>query len=330
MPREVLRKAIKKYLAAPVGSHAVAFQGGEPLLMGEAFFREVAELEQGGPAVFHSVQTNGTLLTPGLAEFFAEGRWLLGVSCDGPAAVHDLYRKDAAGNGSHAAVLRGLALLDGARAEYNILTLVSKANVHEPEATYRYVRDELHCNFHQYIECTDPATYAVTAEEWGEFLCRLFDCWCENDTRRVSVRLFDALIAKLALGRCVSCSGAADCRQYLVVDWNGDVYPCDFFVGPEFKLGNVMTDNWQAMLGSAAYKQFGLRKQRRARACSECLYLSLCQGDCVKNRIGFASGADAAAPSCLCAGWRMFFEHAMPRLRALADVARGLVTEGAK
>lgn len=290
MSDAVLERMLTTYSALPIAQHSVAFQGGEPLIMGEPFFRRAAEL---GESVDFSVQTNATLVTESLAKFFAERNWLVGVSPHWRRSVPPpaLGR----GVGQRSVPLPGLAgyrTLVAAGAPVNVLQLITSENVHEPEALYHYIRDELGCKWHQYIECTDPQPYAITGEQWGEFLCRLFDEWVrEGDEHTVSVRLFDSVVSQLVRGVPTMCNFASDCRNYLVVERNGDVYPCDFHVVPELKLGNVMTHSWEELLSSPAYTSFGLRKRQLP--------------DCPRNR------------GTLDVGWQRFFAHALPHLKSL-------------
>lgn len=317
MSRQTLRRLLETYLDLPLAHPTVVFQGGEPLLAGEAFFREAAAIAaHTGRRVDFSVQTNGTRLTPSLAEFFAAEGWLVGVSVDGPAERHDRFRRERDGHGSHAAVCRGLDLLRAAGADFNLLALVTVANVDAPETVYRHLRDDLGGTCLQFIECTDPAPFAVSAEAWGEFLCRLYDVWrADQDERRVSVRLFDTLVLKLLGGPANACPFAEDCRAYFVVEADGSVYPCDFHVADEWRLGDIFHDDWQTLAASPRYRAFGLRKARLPPACGDCPHRALCCGDCVRNRT-------ADGRSRLCAGWRRFFDHALPGLQELASSLR--------
>ena len=280
MDGELLSLILSTYRALPLAAHAIAFQGGEPLLAGEAFFRQAAEL---GAGISFSVQTNATSVTESLAKFFADEGWLVGVS-----PHWDAQRcGPSAGCG-----LEGYRRLRAAGVKTNVLQLVTADNVGEPERLYRHIRDDLGATFHQYIECTAPSAFAVTGEAWGEFLCRLFDVWRgEGDVRRVSVRLFDSIVAQFKFGVPTMCNFARDCRNYLVVEANGDVYPCDFHVTPEYRLGNIRTDSWETILASPVYARFGERKRAYP--------------DCPRNR------------GTLDAGWRRFFAHAVPFLKEL-------------
>lgn len=293
MSDAVLERMLTTYRELPITQHAVAFQGGEPLIMGESFFRRAAALGEG---IDFSLQTNATLVTPSLARFFAEENWLLGVSPHWHMHEVSACAKATADKGEFAAGLQGYNELVKAGAAVNVLQLITKNNVHEPEALYHFIRDELKCNWHQYIECTSPDSFAITGEEWGDFLCRLFDEWRrEGDEHRVSVRLFDSVVSQLVRGVPTMCNFTNDCRNYLVVERNGDVYPCDFHVLPEYKLGNIMTDSWESLVKSAKYAAFGARKR---------LY-----PDCPRNR------------GTLDTGWQKFFSHAVPYLKTLVKGA---------
>ena len=243
MSLETLEKMLLGYRALPMAEHQVAFQGGEPLLMGEEFFRRASEI---APDVKFSLQTNATLVTPSLARFFAEHNWLVGVSPHG--------RTKEFFEGYHMLVDAGVLV--------NVLQLVTRHNVMRPEELYRFIRDELGCRNHQYIECTWPEEFAVNAEEWGEFLMRLFDEWRRlEDERRVSIRHIDSLVSEIVFGVPSLCSFANDCRHYFAVESNGDVYPCDFYVEKRWRLGNIAEDSWQDIASSRKYCEFGLRKR---------------------------------------------------------------------
>ncbi len=329
MTPEVLERLVAGYMRTPQPNYLFSFQGGEPTLMGVEFFRQVVRLQRlhapERAQVTNTLQTNATLIDDEFARFLAENGFLVGVSLDGPAEIHDRYRLTADGRGTHAEVLRGIECLKRARAEFNILTLVSQSNVRHGREVYRCIRDQGH-RFHQYIPCVEfgpdgkPLPFAISGEEWGEFLCQVFDEWRAADTRTVSVRLFDALLAILVDGRPMQCTLDRDCRQYFVVEHNGDIYPCDFFVRPELRLGNIADTSWEAALASPLYAQFGGCKARWNPACASCDVLDLCSGDCLKHRPG--TPADPSALSVLCAGWKRFLRHARPKLEALADEVR--------
>ena len=329
MDEATLTRLVRGYLALPFPAHTFAFQGGEPLLMGEAFFRKALALQRRyarpGARVTNGVQTNATLMTPSLAELFAKERILVGVSMDGPEAMHDAQRPDAAGNGSHRRVLEGLAMLRAAGAEYNVLTLVSQSNVHDPVGVYRYLRDGLGARFLQFIECVEmdaqgaPLPYAISAEEWADFIIAVFDEWFARDRHTVSVRLFDSVVAKLLTDDANSCAMGCDCREYVVVEHNGDVYPCDFFVRPELLLGNIRVSDWDEIWDAPAHAAFGRRKAETHADCAACGCRMFCQGDCPKNRVGHDPARDPRTLSRLCPAWKRIYAHIVPPLRREAE-----------
>ena len=331
MTESVLERVVRGYLKTAQPVYSFVWQGGEPLLMGGGFYERVTDLQMAfarhGVQVSNAIQTNATLLTDRVARQFRASRFLTGVSLDGPACLHDAARKDLAGHGSHARVMEGIACLKRNQADFNVLSLVSRYNVAAPVRIYDYLVDEVGVSFLQFIECVEldgegsVAPYCITPGQWGSFLCAVFDRWYERDTRKISVRLFDTIIAKLVTGQDLCCTMGQDCRQYFVVEYNGDVYPCDFHVLPELKLGNVLTHTWEEMAESEAFKAFGARKRETHDACRSCQYVRFCAGDCPKNRVGHRGG-QAASLSYLCEGWKLFYAHTLPRFEELANIVR--------
>jgi uncharacterized protein len=295
---EALSRAIRSYEALPFSGKAVALQGGEPLLCEPAVLAAV-----NGCNAEKSVQTNATLVTDELARLFASNGWLVGASLDGPRELNS-PRGD-----SFDAAVRGIRRLEAAGAEYNLMVVVSRANVAHPAEVYRFLRDNFSTRFHQYIECTGPEL-AITGEEWGLFLIGLFDEWIKSDAHTVSVRLFDSIVSKIAFGHPTLCSLSEECGHHLVLEHDGSVYPCDFYVRPELRLGNVNSDTWEEMLASPAFLDFAAGKSARLPPrCRCCRHIGFCMGDCPRSG------------QRLCAGWTMFFDHALPRLRELAEDA---------
>lgn len=325
MPEEVLERMISSFMSTGLSHYAFAWQGGEPALMGVDFFRRAVELEErycpGGATVSNGLQTNATLIDDEFAALLSKYRFLVGVSLDGPPDVHDRFRLRADGTGSHAKVLEGIDRLRRNRVEFNALVLVSSANVGRAREVYNYLCD-IGIWYHQYIPCVEfdesgnPMPYCITGEEWGRFLCDLFDEWVGRDVGRVSIREFDAVLNFMVRHTYSMCTMGGRCNGYLVVEHNGDVYPCDFFVEPEWRLGNVMVDDFTSLRESAAYKRFGDMKSSWSEACSRCAYLKYCSGDCVKQRFG--AGRNPSELSRLCSGWRQFYAHSVPELEKLA------------
>ena len=331
MDERTLRAMVSSYMATDQQNYAFGWQGGEPALMGVDFFRKAVELQQeygrGGAVVSNGLQTNATLIDAEFARHLGEYRFLVGVSLDGPPEMHDYYRLSADGRGSHADVMRGIRHLKDHHVEFNILVLVNDVNVRHARQVYRYLRDQGFL-YHQYIPCVEfdetgkLLPFAVDGERWGEFLCQIYDEWIKTDTRTVSIRLFDSILMYRVEGIRNVCNMGSDCRQYLVVEHNGDVYPCDFFVEKDLILGNVKTDTWLDMQAHPLYKAFGERKSQWNPACQKCEHLQVCMGDCPKQRL--AGTTDPRRLSVLCPGWKKFHSHTTEGFR---DLARQIVRD---
>ncbi|MCM8899948.1 anaerobic sulfatase maturase [Caldicoprobacter algeriensis] len=325
MPDDVLERMISTYMATEQPVYSFGWQGGEPTLMGVRFFEKVVSLQQRygrlGAKVSNGLQTNATLIDDELAALLAQYNFLVGVSLDGPEELHDHYRRTAGGQGTHSMVLKGIECLRKNRVEFNILTLVNAKNAGQGREIYQYLKD-MGCFYHQYIPCVEfdekgnPMPYTVAGEEWGRFLCEIFDEWIKSDVYRVSVRIFDSILNFLVDGIYTTCHLAGNCCQYFVVEYNGDIYPCDFFVTRQLKLGNVMEDSWEELQNSPTYVEFGKQKAEWNSECQRCRWLYLCSGDCLKHRL--YGGGNSSKLSWLCAGWKKFFEHSMPYFKQLA------------
>lgn len=331
-----LEAVIRSYLQTVQPQYAFAWQGGEPTLMGPDFFRRITDLQvrhaRPGSSIANHLQTNAVLVDDDLAAHLARYRFLVGVSLDGPARVHDRYRRFAGGNGSHAQVIRGIATLRRHRVETNVLTLVTMGNANKGREVFDYLSDQ-GFRYHQYIPCVefDPRgrrrPYALTPEAWGDFLCTIFDRWLACGPQRVSVRYFEALLFKLVTGDDNLCHLGRRCNHYFLVEHNGDVYPCDFFAEPGLKLGNAATDSWQTLLDSPKFRGFAAGKSVWNAQCDRCGHLDLCSADCLKHRLTFGIRS-SRQKSWLCEGYRMFFDHALPKLRELAGQIRHQRTAG--
>ncbi len=319
MSQEILETLVKEYLSIRQDTHVFCWQGGEPLLAGLEFFRHAMELMKvyGGRGinVGNVLQTNGTLVDDRWAVFFREYNFLVGVSLDGPSEIHDMLRKHASGKGSYAEAVCGLECLVRHDVPVNSLTVVNKFSAEHPLEIYRHLRDTVGMTHHQYIEET-AGELAVTSEQWGRFLCAVFDEWVENDVGKVSVRLFDSIINRILGGAPDCCSMRRECSSYLVVEHDGSVYPCDFHVLPEWRLGRIGRTSIAAMQSSPCGRRFARLKQTE-KQCRGCQYAPYCAGDCPRNRI--------KNHSMLCNGYKMFFAHALPKLRKVMD-DRGLIS----
>jgi uncharacterized protein len=321
MTEDTLERLIQSYMATRQRVYAFGWQGGEPTLMGGDFFKRVTELQERygrpGSRVSNGLQTNGTLITPSFARHLAEYRVLTGISIDGPEELHNRYRKRTDGSGSYRDVIRGLEVLLSGGAEVNALVLVSRANVDKPETVYRHLK-ELGLAYHQYIPCveTDGAgsllPYAVTGEEWGKFLLGIFQEWRRWDMYTVSIRNFDALLQKLVHNQTAMCTMGKNCGDYFVVEHNGDVYPCDFFVEPELLVGNIHRNSWDEMRTSKVYRRFARMKCEWDAECADCEYLEFCGGDCPKHR-------PETGVSRLCPGIKNFYHSTLETFKKIAN-----------
>ena len=325
-----LKRLISTYMATDQDTYSFGWQGGEPTLMGVEFFRKVVELQsrfgRPGSIVSNGLQTNATMITDELARLLAEYRFLLGVSLDGPEEIHDTYRKNRKGTGSYRRVIEGIELLNKHRVEFNVLVAVNAANVGMASRIYSFLLD-MGIRYHQYIPIVEfdeqgrPLPFSIDGTQWGAFLKELFEAWYP-DAGRVSVRLFDAILTYLVEGSRILCTMGRDCRQYFLIEHNGDVYPCDFFALPELRLGNLLETDWGALLHSPLYEAFGRQKSHWNEACAGCPFLELCMGDCLKHRFYAAPGvqgrSDPARLSWLCSGWKIFYESCLPGFRRIA------------
>lgn len=297
--------------------------------MGVDFFKQVIKLQQkygeAGAIVSNGLQTNAILIDDEYAQFFARHNFLIGVSLDGSEYIHDHYRKYKNGKSSYKDVTKGIECLVKNEVEFNILTLVSQANVKKGKEVYRFLCEKGFF-YHQYIPCVEfdkkghPLIYALSGEEWGNFLCEIFDEWIKTDIYRVSIRLFDALLAQLVENKDTICRMGRKCDKYFLVEFNGDIYPCDFFVERGLKIGNINKDSWRDLLESPVFTNFSVQKSKWNPQCDNCQYHSLCFGDCLKNR--FYVTKNPGQLSWLCKGWQIFYRHALPELRKIAEKIR--------
>ncbi|TET60717.1 MAG: anaerobic sulfatase maturase [Promethearchaeota archaeon] len=330
MSDEVLEKMIASYMQTNQNnSYAFGWQGGEPMIMGLKFFKKAIEFQKlyapSGAVISNGLQTNGTLITDDFAKFLSEYKFLLGVSLDGPAYLHDYYRKTLGKKPTHNLVMRGIERLRQNKLEFNILILVNNENVKKADEIYHYLRDQ-GFYYHQYIPCVEfdhnnnPQSFSITGEQWGTFLCDLFDLWIKEDINQISIRLFDSILEYLVYKRYNICHMGTDCCQYFVVEYDGSVYPCDFFVRKDLLLGNILEDTWEDLLKSPIYHKFGQQKSKWHLSCNSCPFINLCNGDCQKFRIGKSQNSNIL--SVLCKGWKKFYIHALPRFKIIADKIR--------
>lgn len=324
MSYETLEKLISSYMKIPLPEYSFGWQGGEPTIMGLDFFKKAVELQKQyahpNAPISNSLQTNATLIDKPMADFFAEHNFLIGVSLDGPKGFHNKFRLTIDGKPTHSKVMQGINHLRNAKAEFNILCLINSENVGSPKELYKYYKEK-RFNFLQFIPCVeydkkgDLTHYSITGKQWGEFLCEIFDIWHRKDTRKISIRHFDSVLNYMVMGRYTECTMDKDCRQYFVVECDGGIYPCDFFVEKELQLGNIDTTTWEEALVSPLYEKFGKKKSEWNQKCDTCEWLRICHGDCQKMR-GPNAGLDTL--STLCDGWKMFYNHTIVQFKKIA------------
>lgn len=326
MTDELLERCIRQLIDAHRAPDVtIAWQGGEPTLMGLEFFRRAVELAKRharpGMTIRHTIQTNGTRLNGDWARFFRENGFLVGLSIDGPRELHDAYRRDKAGRPTFDKVMRGLAALREHDVEWNALTTVHAVNAGEPVQVYRFLRDECGCAFVQFIPIVERATRdgvpygetvnarSVTPAGWGGFLIGVFDEWVRRDVGQVYVQLFDVALANWYGEPSGMCVHSATCGDALAMEFNGDVYACDHFVEPAHLRGNIRRRHLVELVGAPEQRRFGRDKlERLPRVCRECDVRFACHGGCPKDRFRIAADGEPGL-NHLCPGFKAFFHH---------------------
>ncbi len=326
-----IRQVIESQLTPEI---TIAWQGGEPTLMGLDFFRRaVAFAEtcaQPGQQLHHTIQTNGTLLTDEWCAFLREKQFLVGISIDGPAELHDVYRVDKQGRATFARVRAGLEKLTCAGVEWNVLCTVHAANQDSPLDVYRFFRDELGARFMQFIpivervdETSDELTdRSVDPAAWGRFLTSIFDEWLRRDVGDVFVQMFDAALASWYGAPPALCIFSETCGNAVALEHNGDLYSCDHFVEPAHLLGNITETHMLELMASPQQRAFGTAKRDSLpHQCQECPVLFACRGECPKNRVARTATGEAGL-NHLCAGYLDFFTHIDGVMKLMADAIR--------
>ena len=358
MADDMLETYIRQLLESQPGPEiAVAWQGGEPTLMGLDFFKRSIELverhRRPAQRVAYTLQTNGTKIDDAWAAFFAEHKFLIGLSVDGPRHLHDTYRVDKGGQGSFDQVMEGWRALAARNVDVNILCTVHNANGDHPLEVYTFFRDELGARYVQFIPIvervtsellpianmgwgergSDPRPLYITeghhvtgrsvgSEQWGRFLVGVFDEWIKKDVGTVFVQMFDAALASWVGAPPSMCVFAETCGNALAIEHNGDLYSCDHFVEPKHLLGNIKDVHMLELVSSPQQVAFGLAKRDTLpRYCRECDVRFACHGECPKNR--FINTPDGEPGlNYLCAGYMAFFKHVDGPMKMMADLLR--------
>lgn len=336
MSDEMLEQFTREYIEAQTMNQVLfTWHGGEPLLRSIDFYRKALSLQQkyaGGRRIDNVIQTNGTLLTDEWCEFFAQNHWLVGISIDGPQPDHDHYRLTAAGKPSWKKVMQGIKLLKKHGVEWNAMAVVNAYNANHPLEFYRFFKEN-GCQFLQFTPIVERLTRhedgrtlasladkdeislseaSVTPEQWGYFLCAIFDEWVRKDVGKIFVEIFDCTLANWMGISPSICAYSKECGHAGVMEHNGDVYSCDHFVFPEYKLGNIRDHSLIDMLYGEQQQEFSrLKHSSLPRQCKECDMEFACHGECPKNRFMKDKYGDSGL-NYLCPGYYHYYQHVAP------------------
>lgn len=336
MSDEMLEQFTREYIEAQTMNQVLfTWHGGEPLLRSIDFYRKALSLQQKyarGRRIDNVIQTNGTLLTDEWCEFFAQNHWLVGISIDGPQPYHDHYRLTAVGKPSWQKVMQGIKLLKKHGVEWNAMAVVNAYNANHPMEFYRFFKEN-GCQFLQFTPIVERLTRhedgrtlasladkdeislseaSVAPEQWGYFLCAIFDEWVRKDVGKIFVEIFDCTLANWMGISPGICAYSKECGHAGVMEHNGDVYSCDHFVFPEYKLGNIRDHSLIDMLYGEQQQEFSrLKHSSLPRQCKECDMEFACHGECPKNRFMKDKYGDSGL-NYLCPGYYHYYQHVAP------------------
>ena len=340
-------EVLENYIRQLIESHrsdkvTVAWQGGEPTLMGVDFYRRAIELEEKyrrpGMTFENTLQTNGILLNDEWCKFFNENDFLIGISIDGPRELHDAHRVDKRGGPTFDRVMKGLRLLQKHRVEYNVLVTINHVNANHPLDVYRFLRDEAGATWMQFIPAierliegsvtmyqqgTTVSDRSVESQQWGSFLIAIFDEWVRRDVGKIFVQTFEAAVRNwVGMGSSGMCVFDPVCGHGLVLEHNGDLYSCDHFVEPAYLRGNILRHHMIDLVGSKRQRKFGRDKfDKLLLSCRQCEVRFACHGECPKNR--FLTTPDGEfGLNYLCLGYKAFFQHIDKPAQIMAQLIR--------
>ncbi len=354
MSFEVLENYVRQYIESQSGTEVTfIWQGGEPMMLGLDFFRDVVRLQakyrRPGQRIQNDLQTNGTLLDDRWCEFLKKREFMVGLSIDGPAALHDAGRVDRRSRPTFEKVMAGARLMQKHKIPFSTLTVVSRHNAHAPAKVYQFLTEELGSQSIQLIPCVEPQGFTQTApqhwpaehlptvgdqsavaafvtkesvmpQQWGEFLCGFFDCWTQRGLGKVMVNLFESAVLQLLGYPALVCTSSERCGSGVVLEHDGSVYACDHYVYPEYQLGNIAQRPLIELVSASSQESFGRAKSDNLPTdCRHCPYLNLCWGECPRNRFTRAANGEPGL-NYLCPGLRQFFTHALPQLQKIAGV----------
>jgi uncharacterized protein len=329
MDEEALEHITRSYLQTnPAREVVFGWQGGEPLLMGIEFFQKALEFQkryiQPGQTVQNALQTNATLINDEWADFFNQNNFLIGISIDGPAELHDRYRLDRGGQPTYHRVQRGVEILMKHSVECNALTTVNHINSRHPLKVYNHLKT-MGFKYLQFIPIVERESFAtrdvtpwtVNAKSYGDFLCTIFDEWLSRDAGDIFIQIIESAMNVVLGGYPSLCVFTPTCGRAMAIEHNGDLYSCDHFVYPKYLLGNVHSENMADMANGQKQITFGQKKADIPMECRRCSVLKYCYGDCPKHR--FRVSSDGKNISYLCSAYRRFFTHCAPSLIRLAQ-----------
>ncbi len=343
MSKELLEQYIRQLIESHRANQVnIAWQGGEPTMMGLDFYRKAMALAEKhrrpGMTFSNTMQTNGTLLNDAWCEFFKEHDFLIGLSIDGPRELHDVYRVDKRGRPTFDNVMRGLRLLQKHEVTYNLLTTVNRVNADHPLEVYRFLRDQARSDWIQFIpvverinedgltlyqEGATVSDRSVLPAQFGDFLSTVFDEWVRRDVGRIYVQTFEATVRNwTGMSSSGMCVFNETCGQGLAIEHNGDLYACDHFVEPDYLLGNIQDEHMVEMVTSEQQLKFGQDKQDALpQYCLDCDVRFACHGECPKNRFLTTPDGEPGL-NYLCAGFKQFFHHVDLPMRIMAGLIR--------
>lgn len=337
MSDELLEKFVEEYINSQTLSHVLfTWHGGEALMRPLSFYKKAVELQKKyaqGRTVDNCIQTNGILLTDEWCNFFYENHWLVGVSIDGPQEFHDEYRKNKIGKPSFIKVIQGINLLKKHGVEWNAMAVVNDFNADYPLDFYNFFK-AIDCHYIQFTPIVERqiahankrqiasldseenelilADFSISPEQWGNFLCTIFDEWVKKDVGHYYIQLFDSTLANWMGEEPGVCTMAKSCGHAGVMEFNGDIYSCDHFVFPKYKLGNIYSQSLVKMMYGEQQQDFGAMKYKSLPTqCKECDFLFACNGECPKNRFSKTQDGESGL-NYLCKGYHQFFKHAAP------------------
>ena len=327
MSDEVLKRLVRDYLQLGFPVAGFAWQGGEPTLMGLDFYKRAVELQKkyGAPGqqISNSLQTNAILLDEKWCRFLHEDKFLVGISIDGPKEFHDYYRLDHSGSGTFDNVMKAIEKCKKYKVEFNTLTLLNDKNIEHPDELFDFFVENS-IRYLQFIPCVelDPTTdkvadFSITPQQYGQFLCRIFDRWYDYGPEKLSIRDFDSIISYCVTGEHTICTFGKQCSQYIVVEHAGDCFCCDFFVEPKWRLGNIFETPIEKLAAGKKKRAFARLKQNLSNKCLLCRHLAVCRAGCMKDRAHFDNDS-FGRESYFCEGYKRFFDYTMPRFMQIA------------